>query len=66
MIGIVDVLDIVLFVIGLFPKEISLDNLSEEDVKKVIETGEKFEKALIGDVFELSGADCNIYLLEQR
>jgi CBS domain-containing protein len=52
--GIVDVLDIVLFVIGSFPKDIRLENLDEKELRKVMKTGSEFDQAEISTVWELS------------
>jgi len=54
IVGIVDVLDIALFVIGLFPKDIPVENLNASELRKVMETGSHFEQTEIATVLELS------------
>jgi len=54
IIGIVDTLDIALFVIGLFPKDVPLSNLDEKELRVVLDTGLKFEQTPISSVLELS------------
>jgi len=54
VVGIVDVLDIVLFVIGLFPKNMPLDNLDENELRTIMATGGKFDSTPISHVLELS------------
>eukprot|EP01118_Nematostelium_gracile_P011746 TRINITY_DN421_c0_g1_i1.p1 TRINITY_DN421_c0_g1~~TRINITY_DN421_c0_g1_i1.p1 ORF type:complete len:327 (+),score=67.36 TRINITY_DN421_c0_g1_i1:43-1023(+) len=53
-IGIVDVLDIVLFIIGLFPKEVPWDNLDENELRKVLQSGSQFDNTPISELLELS------------
>ncbi len=50
IIGIVDTLDMVLFVIGLFPKDVVPQHITEAQLQDVLDTGKKFEKTPIGDV----------------
>ena len=48
--GFLDVSDVVLFVIGLFPKDIQLEKISETDFASVLESGSKFTKTEVGDL----------------
>lgn len=54
IVGILDILDIALFVVGLYPKDLPTDNLSEDELRKVLATGGKFESTLLSSVLELS------------
>jgi len=54
IIGVVDVLDIVLFILGLFPKDVPIENLNEQELRKVLSTGSKFENLPISQVLTLS------------
>jgi len=54
IIGICDMLDIVLFIIDLFPKNLPLENLNENELRKVMSTGGKFENTTIREVLQLS------------
>jgi CBS-domain-containing membrane protein len=54
IIGIIDTLDVALFVISLFPSDIPLENLEEKDLKVVLQTGSKFEETPISTILELS------------
>mmetsp|Transcript_5269 Transcript_5269/g.7394 ORF Transcript_5269/g.7394 Transcript_5269/m.7394 type:complete len:337 (-) Transcript_5269:43-1053(-) len=56
IIGIVDVLDFCLFAIGMFPKEVNLENLTEEQVEQVVSVGQKFQNSPVEDVLQLSYA----------
>jgi Mg/Co/Ni transporter MgtE len=52
-IGFLDVSDVVLFVIGLFPKDIALDKISEADFSSVLDSGSKFTKTEVGDLISM-------------
>jgi CBS domain-containing protein len=56
IVGIVDVLDFCLFAIGLFPKEVNLESLTEEQVEQVVAVGQKFQTSPVEDVLQLSYA----------
>lgn len=49
-VGFIDMADIVLFVIGLFPKDIDLTTLSETDFTEVVLSGHRFTQAIASDV----------------
>jgi len=55
LIGVIDVLDILYFVIEMFPKDIPLADLSPEDMKKVVESGSRFHNSTLKELIGTSG-----------
>lgn len=49
-------LDIALYIINRFPKDVSLDTLTAEDLERVIFAGKIFETSTVKDIMELSGS----------